>query len=167
MAVNKTSDMGSGFRQVRRKADGGVISTKSLQEQGEMSGKRGHPYLQNHLVVKNNQCLVLPVSAPGRGKELLADHHLCLAKQELCPPHCSSRPLWEAPAALEMGHSGGTTRSKRSPWDAGMEKPMRTPWVLQVRQNVPALPGTQAQQRWPPDRPQPLLSTLPSRHLGF
>ncbi|XP_077045020.1 uncharacterized protein LOC129129417 [Agelaius phoeniceus] len=69
LAVSKASDVGGVFRQGwgRMKAGGGMMSTKLLQEQGEMWGKREHPHLQNHLVVKNNQCLVLPVDAPGRG----------------------------------------------------------------------------------------------------
>lgn len=125
LAMSKTCD---GFRQGcrRTKVGGGMMSTKPLQEQGEMLwGKGGHPRFQNHLAVKNNQCLVLPVDAPGKGKELLAAHHLSSAKQEQCPPLCISRPLQEAPAALEIGHRG-ITRSHSSPWDARVEKPTRT-----------------------------------------
>lgn len=131
LPVSTASDMSGGFRQGwgRTKAAGGMMSIKHQATAGtrrDVVGQEGTLSSPNHLVVKNNQRLVLPVGVPGRGKELLAAHHLSLAKQELCPPHCSSRPLWEAPAALEMGHSSGTTRPHRSPWDAGVERPTRT-----------------------------------------
>ncbi|XP_058710736.1 coiled-coil domain-containing protein 183-like [Poecile atricapillus] len=48
-----------------------------------------------------------------------------------------SRPSQEAPAALEMSHSGGISRSHGSPWDAGVEKPTRLPQIPRAQQNVP------------------------------
>lgn len=138
------------------------MGTKPRQEPGErLGGKRGHPHLQNNPVVKNNQGLALPVDAPGRGKELLAARHLFSAKQGLCPPHWSSRPSWEAPAALGTGHSGAITSSHSSPWDAGLEKPLRTLWdatSLAKCASTPRDTGTAEVAPDPPPSPSSPLS---------
>lgn len=127
LAVSKALRVGGDFRWGcgRTKAAGGVVSVEPLQEEGEMWwSKEGDPCLQNHLVVKNNQCLTLPVASSYRMllEETMSFWHLFLTKCELYPPSHGSRPLWEAPAVLKMGHSGGITRSSRSPWDAGVEE---------------------------------------------
>ncbi|KAK2537593.1 hypothetical protein Q9233_002897 [Columba guinea] len=58
-AVSKALSMGGAFRWGcgSMKAAGGVVSIEPQKEQEKMLwGKEGDPYLQNHLVVKNNQC---------------------------------------------------------------------------------------------------------------
>lgn len=68
-AVSKALSMGGAFRWGcgSMKAAGGVVSIKPQKDQGEMLwGKEGDPCLQNHLVVKNNQCLGLSVASSYR-----------------------------------------------------------------------------------------------------
>lgn len=83
------------------------------------------------------------------------------SKQGLCPPHWSSRPSWEAPAALGTGHSGAITSSHSSPWDAGLEKPLRTLWdatSLAKCASTPRDTGTAEVAPDPPPSPSSPLS---------
>lgn len=170
LAVSKASSMGGGFRRGcgRTKAGGGVMGTKPLQEQGEtLWGRRGDPHLQNHLVVKNNQCLALPVDAPGEAKSFWQLTSF-LWQSGRCAHHTVAPDLYGKPQqhwrwATVMAPPGPAGH----PGMLGWKSPGGLSRIPQARQNAPALPGTWAQQRWPPAPPQLLLSTLPSRLLGF
>lgn len=65
-AVSKALSMGGAFRWGcgSMTAAGGVVSIEPQKEQEKMLwGKEGDPCLQNHLVVKNNQCSGVSVAS--------------------------------------------------------------------------------------------------------
>lgn len=138
LAVSKASSMGGGFRRGcgRTKAGGGVMGTKPLQEQGEtLWGRRGDPHLQNHLVVKNNQCLALPVDAPGEAKSFWQLTSF-LWQSGRCAHHTVAPDLYGKP----QQHWRWATGPAGHPGMLGWKSPGRLSRILQARQKCASSP---------------------------